>query len=452
MDTTTMNIVTIDTDRRDSTISPSNAYRWMACPGSAALSKKAQGSDGRGSNDRSSKNAIDGIVAHALINQCLTGGDQVQAVDYHGHVFRYSGTDMPITPEIATSAQAAIDYARDTLNAASQASSVTTYCRDKKALFRDGAVTVQMHSELYLPLEWLGVKSLRGGTPDIVLVFRNEDCRVCGIEVIDFKHGAGVLVNVEDNPQLLCYAVAALKHFDADGDVTVRLTIVQPRAHHRDGPIRSDTTSANAVNRWRDSVLIPQAQATEMLNADLCPSREACSFCPAIETCPQIRERYDHMAVIANEFVGPCETEVSRLTAQQACFVLDNAAVLSLFVRAVTARVEHEMHAGSTEYDLYYKIVHKRSSRKFTPEAFADGSPLLEYLDREFLSEKKPKSMTSIEKALVIAAGAKKAKGVMARVTTKPEGSHTVVPLSDKRPRVRPTIQQIFSSCAPTVE
>ena len=50
------------------------------------------------------------------------------------------------------------------------------------------------------------------------------------MHVIDYKHGLGILVSAEDNPQMKCYALGALELFDDIYDIdTVSMTIYQPR-------------------------------------------------------------------------------------------------------------------------------------------------------------------------------------------------------------------------------
>lgn len=51
------------------------------------------------------------------------------------------------------------------------------------------------------------------------------------MHVIDYKHGLGILVSAEDNPQMKCYALGALELFDDIYDIdTVSMTIYQPDA------------------------------------------------------------------------------------------------------------------------------------------------------------------------------------------------------------------------------
>ena len=74
------------------------------------------------------------------------------------------------------------------------------------------------------------------------------------LEIVDLKYGAGVPVEVEDNPQLLTYAVGALWNESLgrldDEFQKVIVTIVQPRCIHEDGPIRSKEYSFQEVEEF----------------------------------------------------------------------------------------------------------------------------------------------------------------------------------------------------------
>ena len=63
--------------------------------------------------------------------------------------------------------------------------------------------------------------------------FGTADCVIIAdgtLRVVDYKHGLGVLVEAEMNPQMMCYALGALEIFDALYDISkISMTIYQPR-------------------------------------------------------------------------------------------------------------------------------------------------------------------------------------------------------------------------------
>ena len=104
------------------------------------------------------------------------------------------------------------------------------------------------------------------------------------LRVIDYKHGSGVVVEVVNNEQLLYYALGALETLKYPCD-QVMLTIVQPRAYHKDGPIRSWVIpSLNMIDF--ENELIAAAKETEKSNPKIVPGKH-CIFCPAFSLCPE---------------------------------------------------------------------------------------------------------------------------------------------------------------------
>src|SRR5699024_4348853 len=63
--------------------------------------------------------------------------------------------------------------------------------------------------------------------------FGTGDCLIVAdkvLHIIDFKYGLGILVDAENNPQMMCYALGALEIYDGIYDIeSVRMTIFQPR-------------------------------------------------------------------------------------------------------------------------------------------------------------------------------------------------------------------------------
>ena len=77
------------------------------------------------------------------------------------------------------------------------------------------------------------------------------------LHIIDFKYGVGILVEAENNPQMMCYALGALDIYDGIYDIEeVRMTIFQPRR----GNISSWDISKADLLAWAENVLKPAAE------------------------------------------------------------------------------------------------------------------------------------------------------------------------------------------------
>ena len=83
------------------------------------------------------------------------------------------------------------------------------------------------------------------GTGDCVIVADDT------LHVIDYKHGLGVLVEADHNPQMMCYALGALEMFNTYDIQNVNMTIFQPRRNN----ISKFSMSKNDLLQWADNKL-----------------------------------------------------------------------------------------------------------------------------------------------------------------------------------------------------
>jgi hypothetical protein len=220
-----------------------------------------------------------------------------------------------------------------------------------------------------------------GGTVDTMLY--NADTE--DLEVVDLKTGKGHIVEATGNPQARTYAVGALLQMDMDPTPvsTVTTTIVQPRAQHRDGTIRSETigvielldwtielatrirTTATALKVYsdaRDSGVKMEAWASTYLN----PGEIQCTFCPAAGSCPALRREALTIAGAweddsgvhykSNQFRENSVEDVER--------DLDRFEELEAWIRERKA-LAHEMARQGFKFD-HWQLVEKIGHRKFT--------------------------------------------------------------------------------------
>lgn len=114
------------------------------------------------------------------------------------------------------------------------------------------------------------------GTCDCVMIGGDE------LIITDYKHGKGVPVSAQDNPQMLLYALGALKLYrPIYGDAIHRVTtyIDQPRLGSYDGA----SMTVEELLAWGDSIK-PKAAAAFMGTGDFAPG-EWCRFCRAKAKC-----------------------------------------------------------------------------------------------------------------------------------------------------------------------
>jgi hypothetical protein len=134
------------------------------------------------------------------------------------------------------------------------------------------------------------VHTIAGSGDTIILPTEDEPDLV----VIDYKHGEGLDVTVEENPQVRIYALGALDLLtDDEGQLvtnveTVTYYIVQPR----NGGIKSWTETLGDLLDWRDDVLSPALTAALTgEGAVFAPSEDTCQWCPAKGSCAALAEQ-----------------------------------------------------------------------------------------------------------------------------------------------------------------
>ena len=142
--------------------------------------------------------------------------------------------------------------------------------------------------------------------------FGTGDCLIVSDEVlhiIDFKYGLGVLVEAEDNPQMMCYALGALDIYDGIYDIkSVKMTIFQPRREN----ISTYTMDKNALLEWANNILKPTADLAFHGQGDF-KAGEHCTFCKAKATC---RKRAEYNLELAKyDFAMPASLNELEIAA-----------------------------------------------------------------------------------------------------------------------------------------
>ena len=227
--------------------------------------------------------------------------------------------------------------------------------------------------------------------------------------VLDWKFGDGVIVEAEDNPQLMFYALAALRsnHWALKDAVTIDMIIVQPPQ----------------VRRWRTDISRLLDFEADLRNALRLAEHDSpplavgshCRFCPAKAICPQQTGAIDRL--VRQRLEALSDADLGR--------ALELADMLESFSAAARALVQQKLEAGLPVPG--WKLVPKVARRKWTNESdawaalVAAGAPESELMEI--------KSVAQIEKVL------KKHKIVLpAEVVTSVSSGDTIAPESDPRP------------------
>lgn len=276
-----------------SALGASGAARWLACPGSFALSRTMPPRP-------TSIHAATGTLAHTLIEGALTAflstGDTAALLDVPcgvplGDTVRVDGHDVRLDQELIDGVRVMLDYIARVLP------DYEMGCRVEQTVFLDN----------YFPRH----------APPPVRLFGRADVQLLSLarrmlEVVDYKNGAGVLVTPRDNPQLLYYAAGALAMLSPETLAaidTVRLTVVQPNARDQE-KTRSWDLHVLDLFIWVDRVLLPGVRATQEFDAPLNPGAW-CRFCPVAHACPRLVQ--DAQDAARREFASEGDTLAEHL-------------------------------------------------------------------------------------------------------------------------------------------
>lgn len=360
----------------------SSMSRVMACPGSYHLCK--------GLPDEDNEYSLEGSVAHRLAEKALTDGKDISF--YLGRdVLLENGFAMTVTKEMELFVGVYVRMIRDLVKEV------------------DGSLAI----EKPVHLDWLHDEFW--GTVDVEVEPFCDDT----LYVVDFKYGAGVNVEVKDNPQLMFYALGSLGKKPKTGDrwKFVKVGICQPRGFHSDGPVRwADPISVEDLRAWGDNVLLPAAKEALKRNAPLVTG-EQCRWCKASIKCPKIENALVEVetAVQSNPIVTP--EFVARM--------LELKPRVDQFFKKVFA-VGMGM-ARSGEEIPGFKMVRGKADRRWKPNA----QEVLElYLGEDVLWEKKLRSPAQVETIWKEVGGNKKE---LVDLIETPEGNLTLAPMTDKR-------------------
>lgn len=244
-------------------LSPSAASRWLNCPGSVALCANLP--------DTAGDAAALGEAAHALAEYCLKN-DTVAAL-YRGRTVRGKGQLFPVDEDMVSAVQVYLNEVRSNL------------------VF-GGKLDVEVKGTM------APVVNECWGTCDARILLPDEHKLV----VIDYKHGAGISVEAENNPQLMLYAAMQVIALPPAVEIEdVEIVVVQPRCYHPEGSVRSWTVKKDQLLAWVEKVIVPGAQRALEPNAPLVPDPcqpGYCRFCAAAKThtCPALRQASQALA------------------------------------------------------------------------------------------------------------------------------------------------------------
>ena len=257
------------------------------------------------------------------------------------------------------------------------------------------------------------------GTADAILIGEGR------LVVVDYKNGAGVPVDAENNTQMMCYGLGALLLYMpifGSSIEMVELYIVQPNA----GGIKNWKISVQDLQLWGNEYLAPTAQQAFAGEGDCCAG-DWCRFCPAKAQCSARAAQMLGLEPIASpdgsgETINPAlltDTQIGEALTRGRALV---AWVKDLEEYALDASLKGQQIAG-------YKVVEGRGSREWSDTDAAFAALQQRGINEAMLYERKPVSVAGLEKIL----GKKPFAETAEDLVVKKPGKPALVPESDPR-------------------
>lgn len=359
--------------KKHAVLSASASHRWLNCTPSARLELEFA--------DRETEAAAEGTAAHALCEHKLR---KVLKMRSKKPTSKYDSDEMDEHTD------GYVSFVIETLEEAKKV------CPDPVLLIEQ-----RLDFSRFVPDGF--------GTGDCIIISDST------LHIIDFKYGQGVLVEAENNPQMMLYALGALEIYDGLYDIeNISMTIYQPRREN----VSTWTIPVSELQAWTEHTLVPTAEKAYKGEGEFCTGAW-CTFCKAAVKC---RARADEKLALAKyEFKAP-----SLLNDNEIEDILSKIEDLTKWANEITAYAQDAALNHVKEW-RGFKVVEGRSNRKYTDEdAVAEAAKLAGYTD---IYKHSLITITEMEKLM----GKKNFADILGGLIYKPPGKPTLVPASDKR-------------------
>ena len=392
-----------------SPLGASSAERWMSCAGSVALIKSLGIQD---ETDEPEYRGL-GVAAHEAGAHCLQ--NKIDAWEVIGEKFHGYEVDL----NMANAIQVYIDTMRPIME-------------------REGAIVYVEHGIAYQRINDKLTETIDPRADGVLkkYFYGTGDCCVVRpaekyMDVTDYKHGEGIIVEAENNPQLMYYAFGFLiLHPEVE---TVRIRIVQPRTFAE--PVKTWVVKASYITDWVADKLVPAMQLTELEGAEL-DAGSWCRFCPAKLVCPMMHSLLG-AAIKANP------KEVVSFTDQTLGRSYQYTQALKFYLKALEEEVFRRLNHGKMA-GCGVKLVPKKANR-----VYKAGAPELakKKFGDDAMHPAEIKSPSELEKL------SGSAKDFVKEYAYTPQSGLTVAMADDPRPAVKvEPLGKAFAHLATTID
>lgn len=378
-------------------LSASSAHRWLHCTGSPLLEKEFP--------DTTSVYAKEGTLAHELCELKLKKYTTVMPKGTYTRAHNKITKSELWQNEMESTSETYLEYVKGIMLA----------CKIAPAVLIEKRVDFSR----YVPEGF--------GTADCLILAGDT------LHVIDYKHGKGVVVDADHNPQMMLYALGAIDELSLLYRFkSIHMVIVQPRVNN----ISEFTMTADELIEWGESVVKPKAEAAMSGKGEF-EAGDWCRFCRAKQQCKTRYESNDSLYPELSERHGP-----RLITLEELGEYLKRGKDMAAWLEDMKEYALSESLAGAEVPG--WKAVEGRGSRAFTDTDEAVDTLIKNGIDESVLYERRVLTLAQMEKAV-----GKKAFGeLVGDLVVKNPGMPTLVEESDKRPRItnQPTAADVFNS------
>lgn len=378
-------------------LSASSAHRWLHCTGSPLLEKEFP--------DTTSVYAQEGTLAHELCELKLKKYTTVMPKGTYTRAHNKIMKSELWQNEMESTSETYLEYVKGIMLA----------CKIAPAVLIEKRVDFSR----YVPEGF--------GTADCLILAGDT------LHVIDYKHGKGVVVDADHNPQMMLYALGAIDELSLLYRFkSIHMVIVQPRVNN----ISEFTMTADELREWGESVVKPKAEAAISGNGTF-EAGDWCRFCRAKQQC---KTRYE-----SNDSLYPelsAQHDPRLITLEELGEYLRRGRDMAAWLEDMKEYALSESLAGAEVPG--WKAVEGRGSRAFTDTDEAVDTLVKNGIDESVLYERRVLTLAQMEKAV-----GKKAFGeIVGNLVVKNPGKPTLVEESDKRPKItnQPTAADVFNS------
>ena len=378
-------------------LSASSAHRWLHCTGSPLLEKEFP--------DTTSVYAQEGTLAHELCELKLKKYTTVMPKGTYTRAHNKITKSELWQNEMEGTSETYLEYVKG----------IMLSCEIAPAVLIEKRVDFSR----YVPEGF--------GTADCLILAGDT------LHVIDYKHGKGVVVDADHNPQMMLYALGAMNELSLLYRFkSVHMVIVQPRVNN----ISEFTMSADELIEWGETVVKPKAEAAISGNGEF-EAGDWCRFCRAKRQC---KTRYESNDSLYSEL--SVQHDPRLITLDELGEYLRRGRDMAAWLEDMREYALSESLAGADVPG--WKAVEGRGSRAFTDTDEAVDILIKNGIDESVLYERRVLTLAQMEKAV-----GKKAFGeLVGDLVIKNPGKPTLVEESDKRPKItnQPTAADVFDS------